>query len=117
MLIEILYILIFIKVMKSFSRQIGELFSYAGYKSNAKLIPCAVTYSPFKNHQKLTYKCDIALRLYEDYKKDGFKYSEKGLTPKSIAEEINLYVHSSKDYQTSIDSFGNFHITPSSDYL
>lgn len=71
--------------MKSFSRQLAELFSYAGYKSNAKLIPCSVTYSPLKTHQKLTYKCDVALKLYDYYKKHGFKYSEKGVTPRTIA--------------------------------
>jgi hypothetical protein len=72
--------------MKSFSRQLCDLFSYAGYKTNGKLLPCSVAYSPYKTHQKLTYKCDVALRLYDYYKKHGFKYSESGVTPKSIAE-------------------------------
>lgn len=102
--------------MKSFARQLSELFSFAGYKSNEKLLPCSITYSSPKIHQRLTYRCDIALKIYDYYKEHGFKYSEKGVTPRSIAEEIELFVIDSKDYQVSIDSFGYFHVTPSDDY-
>ena len=103
--------------MKSFSRQLSELFSFAAYKTNAKRVACSVTYNPFKTHKKLTYRCDAALQLYEYYKRHDFKYSEKGVTPRVLAEEMEIFVRESRDYELVIDSFGYFHVTPSEQYL
>ena len=71
--------------MKSFSRQLTDIFSFAAYKTNGKRIFSSVSYDPFKTHQKLTYRCDAALQIYEYYKKYDFKYSEKGVTPRVLA--------------------------------
>jgi hypothetical protein len=71
--------------MKSFPRQLRSLLLH-GLQDQRQAGGLSVTYNPFTTHKKLTYRCDAALQLYGYYKKQDFKYSEKGVTPRVLAE-------------------------------
>ncbi len=60
---------------------------------------------------------DIAHQLYSKYKMEDFKFSEKGVTPRNLAEETAIFAHESDHFQMEIDSFGNFLVSPTELYL